>query len=316
MNTFRTQIDLKPSKNKISYASSGMLIGSCFTENIGRRMEKLKMPVDVNPFGNIYNPISLKNSIEILLKNNKKSEDDLFFSNGLWSSFYHHSSFSDAIADNCLNAINTRIEASSTFFKKAEYLILTFGTSWVYQYKKTGEIVSNCHKLPSSEFERIRLNVDEIVVAYTSLLNELASVNPNLKIIFTLSPIRHWKDGAVDNMHSKATLLVAIHKLCENFSSAHYFPAYEIMMDDLRDYRFYEEDMMHPSSLAVKYIWEKFSDVFFEKHTILLQKEIDEIVRAMRHRPINPELNPLKIFRQTMLQKISEMEKNHPFLKI
>ncbi len=316
MNTYRTHIYLKPSEEKISYESPVMLLGSCFTENIGRKMEELKMPVDINPFGNIYNPLSIKNSIDILLQKKIFSEQDLFLSNELWSSFYHHSNFSDIVLENCLATINKRIEASHIFLKKAEYLILTFGTSWVYQHKKTGNIVSNCHKLLPSEFERKKLDVDEIVDVYKDIIKNLISFKPNLKIIFTLSPIRHWKDGAVDNMHSKATLLVAIHKLCEQFSTAHYFPAYEIMMDDLRDYRFYEEDMLHPSSLAIKYIWDKFSEVFFEKNTVLLQKEIDEIVRAMRHRPVNPELNSHKIFRQAMLQKISEMEKKHPFLNL
>ena len=251
-------------------------MGSCFSENIGQKMIDLKYRVDMNPFGILYNPESIANSLKFLLDQQPFTEYDLFQDQGLWNSFYHHSRFSDVDKDVVLNNINRRLTESHEFLKKADLLVITFGTAWAYELVNTGQVVSNCHKVAASFFNRVRLTRHEISVAYRHLLEELWSFNPNLKVIFTISPIRHWKDGAVENQVSKSTLILAVDHLKNDFADRglSYFPSYELMMDELRDYRFYAEDMIHPSETATDYIWDRFTSIFLNEKSGLLAKEI------------------------------------------
>lgn len=314
MESFRTTINIEPDAQKITYKNKVLFFGSCFTENIGNQFTALKMPADVNPFGIIYNPVSIKNSIEILLQNKRFTTDDLLFFNEKWISFYHHSRFSNADSGLCLEEINNRINYSSLFLKEAEFIILTFGTARIYTHIKTNKPVSNCHKIPSNEFNIQSVSVNEIVEDYKILIQDILKINTNVKIIFTVSPVRHWKDGAEINQKSKATLLVAIHELVDIFKNVSYFPSYEIMMDDLRDYRFYANDMLHPNQAAINYIWEKFSDKYFDDDTILIQKEIEKINRAMMHRPFNKDSESYRKFQQTIFDSINILEKKYPFI--
>ena len=196
---FFTEIKIPEFPWKMDYSKSMMLMGSCFSENIGQKLIDLKFGIDMNPFGIVYNPESIANSLQILLEKRIFTESDLFQDQGIWSSFYHHSRFSDVDQKAVLEKINNRISSSNEFLKKADFLIITFGTSWVYELKKTGKIVSNCHKIRASEFKRFRMEVSEIAEKWSDLLEKLWQINPNLKLIFTVSPIRHWKDGAVEN---------------------------------------------------------------------------------------------------------------------
>ena len=314
MKNFRTIIEAEPSKNKINYHTSVLFLGSCFTENIGDKMNELKFPVLINPFGVLYNPVSVRNGLEILIDQKRFTESDLNFFNEQWFSFYHDTEFSDTDQKKSLNKINTSVELAAKQLKNAKYLIITFGTAWVYKYLESGNVVSNCHKIPAKKFDRFKLGVEDIFVEWANLINRLNELNKKLKIIFTVSPVRHWKDGAVQNQLSKSTLILAINQLKNKFENIEYFPAYEIMMDDLRDYRFYADDMLHPSNMAIEYIWEQFSQTYFEKETTDIIKEIDKIILARNHRPLNPDTENHKKFLNKQVEIIKKFSKKFPFI--
>jgi hypothetical protein len=293
-------------------------MGSCFTENIGQKMEMLKYPVDINPFGILYNPISVANGLRFLIQHQKFTEQDLIQHNGLWHSFFHHSRFSSPDINEALTNIDNRIKSSAEFLKNTDFLFITFGTAWVYEYKHTGQTVSNCHKIPEKEFRRFRLTPGEIVEDYRQLLSDLWKFNPEIKIVFTVSPIRHWKDGAIENQRSKAILLLAIDQLVRGFGqeNCNYFPAYEIVMDELRDYRFYEEDMIHLSGPAIQHIWEKFQQVLIDEKSLKISGEVKNIVAAMNHKPFNKFTKEHLQFLKQSLQKTNKLEKKFPYLNL
>ena len=278
-------------------------------------MQELKFRTEVNPFGVVYNPLSVKNSLEILLQKRKLSENDLHFNNHRWFSFYHHSSFSHPEKSLCLSNINSKINSASRFLSEAGFLFITFGTARVFTRIETGEVVSNCHKLPSSAFNRRLLTVDEIVNEYSILLKHLSDKKPDLKVILTLSPIRHWKDGAEGNQISKATLILAVNQLVEMHKNVFYFPSYEIMMDDLRDYRFYADDKIHLSPMAINYIWEKFSRSIFDLETLKLIPRIQKINKALSHTPFDAGSKSYKNFARKTLDEINTLERENQFLK-
>ena len=314
MKQFRTEVKVPEFDWKVSYQSKLIFLGSCFTNHIGERMQELKFITDVNPFGIIYNPVSVRNSIEKLIANESFLEKDLKFHNGRWYSFYHHTSFSHHDKKICLDRINQKIKNSSEFLKKADFLFLSFGTARVYELEETGEVVSNCHKLPSKHFNYRLLATEEIIEIYEKLIKNLIRLNPGLKIVFTLSPVRHWKDGAIGNQLSKSVLLVAIHRLANIFPNAEYFPSYELMMDDLRDYRFYAEDMLHISPQAVDYIWDKFQNALLDKSALNLVPKIEKILKAVKHRPFDPDSDSFKAFQAKVLKDMEELKKQYPFL--
>jgi len=315
MKPYRTIIEPKSSDYKIGYETPVLFLGSCFTENIGNKMLELKFPTLVNPFGVQYNPSSVRTSLEILLDKRDFNEDDLHFYNNQWLSFYHDTEFSNSDKEACLNNINNSVNAARKRLQNASYLIITFGTAWAYQYRETGNIVSNCHKIPAKEFDRVRLSVEDIFVQWAKLLNRIEDLNPDLKVIFTVSPVRHWKDGAVQNQLSKSTLILAINQIIKIFDNVEYFPAYEIMMDDLRDYRFYADDMLHPSKVAVDYIWDYFTKTYFEAQTTSLIKEVKKLVVAENHRPFNKDSDDYKIFLENIQNTKKALVSKHPFLK-
>ena len=314
--SFFTEIKIPEFPWKMDYSKSMMFFGSCFSENIGRKLIDLKFNVDLNPFGILYNPVSIANSLKILLEKRVFNENDLFQDQGIWNSFYHHSRFSDVDLETVLKMINDRIAISSDFLLKTDFLIITFGTSWVYELKKTGQIVSNCHKVPAAEFKHYRLGVYEITEAYRELLEDLWKFNPNLKVVFTVSPIRHWKDGAVENQVSKATLLLAIDRLLSGFGNSNcwYFPSYELMMDELRDYRFYAEDMLHISPVAIDYIFERFSKTIFADESMQLAKDVVKIRKAILHRPVHSVSDEYRKFLLYNLAEINKLTINFPYL--
>lgn len=314
--SFFTEIQIPEYSNQMDHSKSSMFFGSCFSENIGQKLIDLKFKVDLNPFGILYNPESIANSLRILLEKRIFTEKDLFQDQGLWNSFYHHSRFSDTDQNIALGKINNRISSSHDFLKNANFLMITFGTAWVYELLKSGQIVSNCHKAPENQFKRFRLGVHEIIETYRSLMEELWVFNPNLKIVFTVSPIRHWKDGAVENQLSKATLLLAIDRLIKGFGdqACCYFPSYEIMMDELRDYRFYAEDMLHISPVAVDYIFERFSKVMITKTSIDIFKKVMKLRKAYEHRPVNPTTAEFKEFVKQNLHLINQLTSQFPSL--
>ncbi|MBE9467838.1 MAG: GSCFA domain-containing protein [Bacteroidetes bacterium] len=316
MCLFRTNIEIPKSNSKIAYNSKTIFVGSCFTENIGNKLYELKFPVEINPFGIQYNPKSVKNSLSFLIDKKVFTQDDIHFTNEQWFSFYHHSKFSNSDKEKCLFKINEKIRQAAEFLENADTLFITFGTAWVYQLNETKEIVSNCHKLPANQFNRFLLDVDDIYKDYLILIKRLLELNNKLKIIFTVSPIRHLKDGAVGNQISKSTLILAVNKLKKHFSNVEYFPSYEIMMDDLRDYRFYADDMFHINETAINYIWQKFSETYFDDNTQDLIKKIKKIVKNKNHKPFNPKSQMYKDFLKNNLEQINKLLHQYPYINL
>ncbi|MGL5273740.1 MAG: GSCFA domain-containing protein, partial [Phocaeicola sp.] len=304
---FRTEVELPKKQTEIKYSDQIILFGSCFAENIGNLLTNCKFKCEVNPFGVLYNPLSVAQGLKQLLQKKEYTNSNLFHAHGAWHSWMHHSSFSATTAEVCLEQINKRITTAATCLENANILFITWGTAFVYELNETGTLVGNCHKQPDKLFTRRRVSVEEIVSTYSSLLEKLLKVNPELRVIFTISPIRHAKDGMHGNQLSKATLLLAADKLQEKFSNCFYFPAYEILLDELRDYRFYADDMLHPSSLAVRYIWDVFQKTYFRKDTLCLLKEWKEIEKAINHRPFNEESEGYRIFLTQLVLRIKSM---------
>lgn len=314
---FQTPVQIPPFSWKISYQKRSVFMGSCFTENVGQKMEVLKYPVDINPFGILYNPVSVAKGIELLLHPGKFVKEDLVENKGVWHSFLHHGRFSAVDADEVLKNINDRLDFSSQFLKEADFLLITFGTAWVYRYLKSGEVVSNCHKIPAGEFVRERLSVDEMVKLYQKLLHELWLVNPRIKVVFTVSPIRHWKDGAIKNQRSKSALLLAIAELVTQFEEkCAYFPSYEMVMDELRDYRFYAADMLHLNEVAIDYIWERFEESLVDVESQKISAEIRKITSAVQHKPFNKKTPEFRKFIDSSLNRLLETEKKYPYLNL
>lgn len=291
-----------------------LLLGSCFAENIGARLAGNKLDVDINPFGTLYNPASIAAALRRLMHPERLTEADLFCHEGVYHSFTHHSRFSSTSEDECLGNINGRLFASAERLRETGFLAVTLGTAYVYRLKSSGEVVANCHKLPERMFDRSMLTVAEIVAEWKALLSALWQQQPELKVLFTVSPIRHWKDGAHGNQLSKATLLLAANELQEAYpKQIAYFPAYEIMMDELRDYRFYADDMLHPSDKAVDYIWQRFTENYLSDDTRGFLKEWAEIQKAINHRPLQPESEAYKRFLSQTLLKMKRISEKFPF---
>jgi hypothetical protein len=312
---FFTSVEIPPAKQEINYQHKLMLMGSCFSENIGMKLKEAFFHVDVNPFGVLYNPLSISMSLNRLIENKGFSHSDIFEYQSLWHSFFHSSLFSDVSPEKALYKIQTRFDASCSFLKNADFLLLTFGTAWIYENRKTNTVVSNCHKLPSQHFNRRRLSIKEIVDHYTLLIDQLQQLNPSLHIIFTVSPIRHWKDGAHENNLSKSILLLSVEELQKKFDNVDYFPAYEIQMDELRDYRFYASDMQHPSETAINYIWEKFSDTYFSEQTKLIKQRTEHLTSLLNHRPLHPDSPQYRLFQTQIENEKEALRSEYPFLK-
>src|SRR5450759_3607604 len=264
----RTTFNIEPSSAKITYNDKVMFIGSCFASSIGSRMEMGRMPVLINPAGAVFNPVSVCNTLDTITTGRKLNQNDLFYHDGAWLSLLHYTDFSGEDPIKVLEKINLNSEEALNFLRSAKFLFVTLGTARVYRLKKTGQIVSNCHKIPSDQFEPELLTVDNVIKLWEQQLDRLNTLFPDLKVIFTISPVRHCKDGAHGNQVSKSVLFLAVEELLKHSVSPHYFPAYELVMDDLRDYRFYNDDLIHPSPLAINYIWDAFSGCYMEKTTL------------------------------------------------
>lgn len=300
---------------KFSYDTSMMTLGSCFSSNIGDKLVSSKFNCVVNPYGVLYNPASIASVLNKLLNAELHDERDIFMHDELWNSWMHHGSFSTPSKEDLLTNINDVLQATRKQMKTLNALFLTFGTSWVYQLKEENRVVANCHKVPERNFNRYKLSVQEILLIYQELIDRLILQNKELKIIFSISPIRHIRDGLVENQLSKATLLVATHELCRLYpSNCFYFPSYEIMVDELRDYRFYTDDMVHPTTMAINYLWEQFKSVFFEKETIDLILACEKIFKDLNHRPLKPNSNQYIRFLEHLVEKMEQITKKRPTL--
>jgi hypothetical protein len=308
---FTTPVVCREMPFKISHADSCVFTGSCFAENIGRKMEDSKIITLVNPTGIHYNPISVAETINSALSGKEIRNSDLFFANGRWNHFCFHSELSGKNQQEAFQKMTEALKTLKDSLSKASVLFITFGTSVIYEHNETGEIVSNCHKLPTDTFRQRFVMPDEIINVWNKLLSDIRVINPKLKVVFTVSPIRHFKNGATENQFSKSSLFIAIKSLVDN-NNTFYFPAYEIMNDELRDYRFYANDMLHPSEVGIGYIWEKFSEIFFTPTTIELNRKIEKIIKASRHKVFDNTTEEYRKFCSTILNEIAKLEKEIP----
>ena len=285
---FRTEVNPSKAPISISHKDKVLFIGSCFTENIGNKFKTSGFETDINPFGIMYNPLSICECLQRVAANEVFRSEELVKIGEYWKSYSHHGDFRSTDRQKCLQMINSHLVSSHEFLRQARFVILTLGTSWIYSLKADGRVLANCHKLDSKLIERSLCSVETVLQSLHSAFVVCKEVNPNLQFIITISPIRHWKEGFRDNTLSKSVLQIAVDAFCRETSSI-YFPSYEIMMDDLRDYRFYATDMLHPTELAVDYIWEKFRRTFFSESCIHLCEDFNRLNAMFYHRPFNPE---------------------------
>jgi hypothetical protein len=285
---FRSEIKCIPGPKPIDHGSKIVLLGSCFSENIARKFEFFRFQYLINPFGILFNPVAISNAINRCAEGKLYEEKELFQYRNTWMSLDHHSSFDHKNKEEALRHINSQLQEGNASLREASHVIITLGTSWVYRWKKDHRVAGNCHKLPQDFFDKELLSSDEIGSSLVQMIRKVKSVNQKVHFIFTVSPVRHLKDGFVENTLSKSLLHAAIHRLgSEKYTS--YFPSYEIMMDDLRDYRFYGDDLVHPNDMAVDYIWQHFEKSWISEQSRELMPEIEAIQKSLSHRPFDPD---------------------------
>lgn len=305
---FRTEILVSHSEQKITHKDPIFTIGSCFSDCMGSKLGDFKFQALANPFGTVYNPIAITKLLEYIIRNQTPEEQTYLENQGLYANYDFHSSFSAVEKEMVSDRIKLSLKQSGNFLKDAKWLIVTLGTSWVYERLDTGDIVSNCHKLPARLFNRRLLTQDQIIAALEPQLAKLKALNPQLEVILTVSPVRHLKDTLPQNNVSKSILRLVCERLVNENAFMHYFPSFEIMMDDLRDYRFYKSDMIHPNQDAEDYIWGKFSDAFFDQITLEINKEWAKIRTALNHRPFNPSSSQHQQFIKQTIERILQLE--------
>ncbi len=314
MIEFFTPVSLPVDLPAIAHADVLMSLGSCFAEAMGERLKISKFRCDVNPFGILYNPLSIAEALQEMMEGKVYGREDLFWHNGCWHSPMHHSDFSADTVEETLRLINGRLQAAAGKLGDLDFLLLTFGSAVVYEDKDTGRVVGNCHKLPERNFLRRRLSVDEIVEEYAIRFLDLFDRNARLKVYFTVSPIRYLRDGLHESQLSKATLLLAVEEICKAFPGrAFYFPAYEIVTDELRDYRFYADDMVHPSAKAVDYVWQRFCEIITPESRGVMAF-CEDVHKMLCHKPFRPESDEYKRFLEQIVLKIDRLNEKYPYL--
>ena len=309
----QTQLDIKPLEHTIVYGDGVLFLGSCFADEVGSICQGLGFNAQVNPFGVLFNPASIVQSLERLDSGKPFVQDDVV-SVGVdcFCTFSHNTKFWHVSDVELLNDINGELKRYGDFFAAAKWVVVSLGTSWVYRHKNSGQIVSNCHKLPSQQFEREFLTVEESVIC----LSDMVSKHPDKHFIFTVSPLRHLKDGLHENQLSKSALLLAVDAICKQFGNAHYFPAYEILNDELRDYRFYKEDMVHPTEQTVRYIWKRFVEFAINPLEIPAMNKALEMKQMMHHKPMLPESETYRKFEIMRDKKLYELRECYPLVRI
>ena len=322
---FRLALDIASFPQKINHRHKLFLSGSCFTEHITKQLSNNKFTTIENPNGILFNPASIAASMVSYIEQKLYSEDELFYYNELWNSWDHHSRFSHPDKQTALQQINHSQQTAHAFLKQADWLILTLGSAFVYEWienpsslypakNRDSAIVANCHKVPTDRFRKRLLTAEEVFTVLDNLRYRLMLFNPSIKVIYTISPVRHARDGLVNNNKSKAILIQAVHHVVEKFENHFYFPAYELVIDDLRDYRFYAEDMVHPNYLATAYVWEKFIAACIDPSCFALMKEMEKINIAVKHRPFNPASSAHRQFLNSYFNKVQALQDQYPYL--
>lgn len=310
------ELNIPPLQRPIKYPNKVLLIGSCFTENMSERLVQHKFDVLSNPHGILFNPLSVANSLESYINNKEYKREDLFYLNELWNSWDHHTRFSHTDADSALHLINQSQGEAAGFIREADYIIITLGSAFQYYLTEHNKPVANNHRAPAQWFEKRLLDITIITSAMSHAIDRLLQVNPGVNIIFTISPVRHIRDGVVDNNRSKARLIEAVHELCGKYEHAYYFPAYELIIDILRDYRYYDIDFVHPNYLATSFVWEQFVKACIHLDAQSLMKDVLEISTARAHRTRFPDTEAHQKFKASYVQKITALQKKFPFLKL
>lgn len=307
-------VDMESPRELITYSDKIFLIGSCFTEHIGKRLEELKFGVLQNPNGILFDPVSVCTSLNSYIDQKVYEQRDLFFLNELWQSWNHHSSFSGLRMIDVLEKINLSQQHAYDHLKEAKWLIMTLGSSFSYRLFESEQSVANCHRAPQQLFDKHMLTIEETVAALEETISKLKAFNPQLNIIFTVSPVRHIRDGVVHNNRSKARLLEAVHSLVERHEHAHYFPAYELVIDVLRDYRFYDIDLVHPNYSATEFVFNKFLETFIDPTTQKWMEEIKKITTSYKHRPFQPDTQSHREFLRSNFEKVKTLQDKLPHL--
>ncbi|HLY69498.1 MAG TPA: GSCFA domain-containing protein [Puia sp.] len=313
---FMLDVQITSPEKKINYLDPVMLVGSCFTEHIGNNLQELKFQTFQNPSGILFDPQSVSSSIISYIHNKKYSEADLFYFNELWQCWNLHSMFSDTDKERCLQMINESHAKAHRFLKKSKWLILTLGSSFSYRLRENNQPVANCHRAPAQWFDKHLMTIEEINSAFDSCIHQLFQLNPDIRIILTVSPVRHIRDGVIDNNRSKARLIECIHHLVNKFAKIYYFPAYELVIDVLRDHRFYDIDMVHPNYQATEFVLQKFVQHYVDDESTSLMEEIRKVIIARKHKAFNPATRAHKKFLQDQFDKVTSLKAKHAFLDL
>ena len=318
---FKLTLASKRSENSIGYRDSLFLIGSCFSENMGAKLNTHLFKVFENPHGILFNPISVAQSLSDCIHNKQYTEADLFQLNEVWNSWQHHSRFSGISSKEALDKINNSIAKAHTFLKTADHIVITLGSAWVYQLNSqsphaAGLVVANNHKAPATWFDKALMKPDALVLLLNKMVKDLLQFNPHLQIIFTISPVRHLREGLVENNRSKAVLIQAVHEIVDSTENVAYFPSYEYVIDDLRDYRFYAEDLVHPNYAASNYVWEKWVETYMNEETQSIMKQVAELQLAMQHKPFFAGSTQHKEFLQNCIAKSERLLSLYPYLPL
>lgn len=312
---FRTQIPIEKSNRQIDYSSKIVSLGSCFAVNMGDKLDYFKFRNITNPFGILFHPLALEKFILYAISGKQFTEKDIFYHNERWHCFDAHSDLSNPDKEALLNNLNTALLTTKNNLKEASHLIITLGTAWVYTYLESGNMVANCHKVPQKEFSKGLLSTEIIKESLFSLIQEVLRINPSVQIVFTVSPVRHLKDGFTENQWSKSNLISALQDVLNiEEDTCSYFPSHEIMMDELRDYRFYAEDMIHPNNVAIDYIWERFAESWISQEVLPVMREADGIQKSLLHRPFNPDSSQHTEFVNKLNQRITAIQQQYPHI--
>lgn len=309
----RTAVTVQDSGKKITHNTRVMFIGSCFAAEMGQKCNAGKIPVMINPHGTLFNPVSVSLALRHFAEGYHYTNNDLYTDGSKYMSLSHYTAFTSEDSDELVRRLNDVNTSGYDFLRSASYLFVTFGTAWLFTLREENRPVANCHKLPSGLFSRRQAEVNEIVELWTETLDLIHKTNPEIKVVFTISPVRHLNDGAHGNQLSKARLLLAVEELLHHEAVAGYFPAYEIFMDDLRDYRFYSSDLIHPSETGIEYVWEQFAGTYFAPATLALWHEAEKITRAMHHR-LTAGSKESRLFAGNILSKIEAIKKSAPYI--
>ncbi|MDR2223441.1 MAG: GSCFA domain-containing protein [Flavobacteriaceae bacterium] len=313
---FTTVVPIKEAKRRITYDDRILSLGSCFAVNMSEKFKAFQFQNTVNPFGILFHPLAIERLLHYAVEGYEFTAQDVFEHNEVWSCLMAHSDLNELEEEDIVTKLNVKLFDLQVALKDASHLVLTFGTAWVYEHIETQEVVANCHKLPQHLFRKRLLSYTELLDSYHRIVKLVQTINPTIHIIFSISPVRHIKDGVVENQRSKSLLIAALHQLLEevNNDNLSYFPAYEVLMDELRDYRFYTADLLHPNSIAIDYIWERFVETNISVEMYPIMKKVDEVQKGLAHRPFNPTATQHMVFLDTLIEKIDFLLEKYPFM--